>query len=87
MHKHLVNCVKAIRASLILISFIFIFLGGFTTLVIAYYFFQTYANSSTVFPKRTFLPNFASELLNSTVRKLSNFHLPCSDVITAHLIT
>ena len=86
-HKHLVNCVKAIRASFILISFIFIFLNMFPTLVIVYYFLRPYANSCTVFSKGAFLPNFSSELTNSTRRRLSNFHSPCSIVIAVLLNT
>ena len=86
-HKHLVNCVKAIRASFILISFILIFFNMFPNVVIVYYFLQPYANSSTVFSKGAFLPNFASELTNSTGRRLSNFHSPCSIVIAIPLNT
>ena len=81
-HKHLVNCVKAIRASFILISFIFLLLSKFPTLIILFYCLQLYVNSS----KRAFLPNFASKLLNSTGKKLSNFHSPCAVIIAIHLI-
>ena len=65
-HKHLVNCVRPIKAPFILTSFNFLFLNTFLTLVIVFYLCQSYANSSNAFSKRAFLPNFDSELLNST---------------------